>query len=179
MWQQRRRTTLLQQLRSLLVLLLFASFRSINIKSPSTLFAVAQTAHHPNMNLPSDDYSCGLSWFKAANECLKHCPTGLDNECSSLGDGFGCFYFTGCKEAFDRKEAEKEELDANNSQGDDVGKDVDEGGTPDQNQFCGSTFIQAMMQCSQIVLMIMNAEKENHVGETPIVIMSSKILRVM
>ena len=159
MWQQRRRTTLLQQLRSLLVLLLFASFRSINIKSPSTIFAVAQTAHHPNMNLPSDDYSCGLSWFKAANECLKHCPTGLDNECSSLGDGFGCFYFTGCKEAFDRKEAEKEELDANNSQGDDVGKDVDEGGTPDQNQFCGSTFIQAMMQCSQ------NCIDDNECGE--------------
>jgi len=49
----------------------------------------------------SQDYYCGTSWPHAASFCEKHCATGQDSECASLGDVssgevYECYYFTGC-----------------------------------------------------------------------------------
>eukprot|EP00984_Skeletonema_dohrnii_P035692 scaffold35778_cov139-Skeletonema_dohrnii-CCMP3373.AAC.2 len=95
---------------------------------------------------PTLDYSCGTDWVNAANGCSKHCPTGRDEECADLGEGHGCYYFTGCKPRFEELKKEQEELAALN--GDDEDEVIVEV-PPEQNQFCAPTFIEAMLQCSK------------------------------
>jgi hypothetical protein len=61
-----------------------------------------------------------------------------------LGDNYGCFYFTGCKPRFEELQKEQEEQEAL--------EDADEEEViveipPEENQFCASTFIEAMLEC--------------------------------
>eukprot|EP00985_Skeletonema_marinoi_P032581 scaffold39186_cov134-Skeletonema_marinoi.AAC.1 len=69
------------------------------------LLLLLLTLHHlTTKTLASvvDNY-CGKDWVNAANACPLHCPSGDDTECATkLGEGFGCFLFTGCH---DRVEA--------------------------------------------------------------------------
>ena len=51
--------------------------------------------HHPEMDDPSKDYSCGRDWVSASIGCHKHCASGDDNDCADLGVGWGCYIFTG------------------------------------------------------------------------------------
>ena len=94
---------------------------------------------------PSLDYSCGTDWVNAANACHRHCPSGLDKECADLGGDYGCYYFTGCKARFEELKKEQEELAALEGEDEDEIIQV----TPEQNQFCAPTFIEAMLQCSK------------------------------
>lgn len=93
---------------------------------------------------PSLDYSCGLDWVNAANACTKHCPSGLDSECSDLGEGFGCYYFTGCQARFEELQKEQEEQAALEGENE---EEVIVEVPPEQNQFCAPTFIEAMLAC--------------------------------
>ncbi|KAL7493291.1 hypothetical protein ACHAWT_002762, partial [Skeletonema menzelii] len=93
---------------------------------------------------PSDDYSCGLDWVNAANGCSKHCPSGLDNECSDLGEGYGCYYFTGCQTRFEELKKEQEELAALEGENE---EEVIVEVPPEENQFCAPTFMEAMLTC--------------------------------
>ncbi len=94
---------------------------------------------------PSLDYSCGMDWVNAANGCSKPCPSGSDEECFELGEGYGCYYFTGCKTRFEELKKEQEELAA--LQGEDEEDYVEI--PPELNQFCAPTFIEAMLKCSK------------------------------
>jgi len=78
----------------------------------------------------------------AANTCLKPCPSGRDEECSELGNDHGCYYFTGCKDRFEELKKEEEEQAA-------LEEEVIVEIPAEQNQFCASTFIEAMLKCSK------------------------------
>ena len=64
---------------------------SVSAEQSKPLYQV----HHPEMDEPSKDYSCGRDWVSASIGCHKHCASGDDNECAELGVGWGCYIFTG------------------------------------------------------------------------------------
>ncbi len=90
-----------------------------------------------------DNY-CGKDWVNAANACPHHCPSGDDNECiNKLGEGYGCFLFTGCHERveageFGNRDPEEEE------------EVKEEEEVPvELNRYCGIDFIDAMLTCDE------------------------------
>mmetsp|Transcript_14335 Transcript_14335/g.31447 ORF Transcript_14335/g.31447 Transcript_14335/m.31447 type:complete len:963 (-) Transcript_14335:75-2963(-) len=100
----------------------------------------------------SEDYYCGMDWVHAANACPKPCPTGTDVECTDqLGDEYACFYYTGCYERYQSGEFGPLETDEP--------EEIEEGGgqeeqqvieatlPPNANQYCASTWLQAMINC--------------------------------
>ena len=64
---------------------------SVSAEQSKPLYQV----HHPEMDEPSKDYSCGRDWVSASIGCHKNCASGDDNECAELGVGWGCYIFTG------------------------------------------------------------------------------------
>jgi len=103
----------------------------------------------------SEDYFCGLDWVHAANACPKSCPTGNDAECTDeLGEEYACFFFTGCYERYQSGEFGPLETDEP--------EEIEEGGgqeeqqvieatlPPNANQYCASTWLQAMINCGGV-----------------------------
>jgi hypothetical protein len=88
---------------------------------------------------PLDQY-CGTTWPDAFESCPLACPGGEDGECSSLGETYRCFGYTGCNAKLGGGQAEAE--------GETVVEDgvveeevADEGGNVvDQNKYCGSSW---------------------------------------
>mmetsp|Transcript_12445 Transcript_12445/g.26815 ORF Transcript_12445/g.26815 Transcript_12445/m.26815 type:complete len:1210 (-) Transcript_12445:141-3770(-) len=93
------------------------------------------------------EYFCGTSWSDAAHSCHKHCPTGDDVECiGELGEGFGCYYFTGCSISED----EDEDSDADGDAGDDpTAVTVDDAASYTVDNYCGTNWIHAMLTCDE------------------------------
>ncbi|KAL7542699.1 hypothetical protein ACHAXR_012004 [Thalassiosira sp. AJA248-18] len=100
----------------------------------------------------SDDYYCGLTWPHAATSCPKHCPTGQDSECAdALGDNFGCFFFTGCREKIDNGEfvgGDPNDASATGLVGGQDGSSSEATTTQSNNNFCGQSWITAMVSCN-------------------------------
>ena len=87
----------------------------------------------------SDNYYCGKSWPDAAQNCHKHCPSGAHSECADLGNSnspedeeWKCYTFTGCY------------VEPVDEEDDPSGGDV-----PNNNQYCGLGWINAMVTCSK------------------------------
>jgi len=101
----------------------------------------------------SEDYYCGMDWVHAANACPKPCPTGTDVECTDqLGDEYACFYYTGCYERY--QSGEFGPLETDEPEVIEEGEELVEQETvieatlsPNTNQYCASTWIQAMINC--------------------------------
>jgi hypothetical protein len=118
--------------------------RSVLLYKPLVLFIVTlllQILSQTTITLASvgvlDNY-CGKDWVNAANACPHHCPSGDDSECiAKLGEGFGCFLFTGCHarveagEFGNRDPEEEEEVEV----------------PVEMNRSCGLDFIDAMLTC--------------------------------
>ncbi|EJK61637.1 hypothetical protein THAOC_17838 [Thalassiosira oceanica] len=83
----------------------------------------------------AETYWCGRTWPHADAECPLACPTGDDEVCvSALGKGHSCFFFTAC---------------ADRVQPDDDGDDGDPEEVSDgsENNFCGRSWLHAMLTC--------------------------------
>lgn len=115
----------------------YCSKESINNKSqsPTSGPATADISVYPG---PSNDNYCGINWPDAARSCSKPCPTGRDNECTSLGSKYSCFYFTGCTESMGSNENDNPDGDGVNASGNVV-----------NNNFCGEKFTDAMRNCNK------------------------------
>ena len=77
-------------------------------------------------------YWCGRTWPHADSECPLACPSGDNDECSSLGDDHSCFFFTACNSRV------PEEVEESSS-------DVPSDGS--ENNFCGKSWLHAMLTC--------------------------------
>lgn len=101
----------------------------------------------------SEDYYCGESWADAAQICTTNCTSGEDSECVlKLGESFGCYGFTGChaKLISEVGEADEQEGGGDTDAEDtaDVDADFDEAATGGANNFCGQSWVGAMVSCS-------------------------------
>ncbi|EJK44132.1 hypothetical protein THAOC_37357 [Thalassiosira oceanica] len=99
------------------------------------------------------------NWVHAANACPKPCPTGTDVECTNqLGDEYACFFFTGCYERY--QSGEFGPLETDEPEVIEEGKELVEQETVmtvieatlslNTNQYCASTWIQAMINCGGV-----------------------------
>ena len=96
-------------------------------------------------------------WVHAANACPKACPTGTDVECTDeLGGEYACFFFTGCHERYQSGEFGPIETDEpeENEEGEEGQVEeetvVEATLPPNANQYCASTWLQAMINCGGV-----------------------------
>ncbi len=98
-----------------------------------------------------EDYYCGTSWASAAQQCAKSCATGDDEECASaLGDGHGCYGFTGCHAELAAAAADVGGEDVGTTADADADADADAatGTATATDSFCGLSWVDAMASCS-------------------------------
>lgn len=52
---------------------------------------------------------CGLDWMDAYDRCPLVCPSGRDEDCDELGEGYSCHEWTGCESRVSPQEQEDPE----------------------------------------------------------------------
>lgn len=105
--------------------------------------ASAKATANPLRNLQENprDHYCGLTWPDAFETCSLPCPGETDDECSSLGEGYGCFGYTGCR---DKVGAENSPIGNDGEAQEDTVEGVQLGADGqnivDANKYCGATW---------------------------------------
>ena len=100
------------------------------------LAAAVRTASSQAVDQFAETYWCGTGWVDADDNCRLACPTGDDEECSSVyGDDHSCYFFTSCASRVDPV-----------PEGDDDDDVVPDGS---ENNFCGDSWLHAMLTCKE------------------------------
>jgi len=90
-------------------------------------------------------------WVHAANACPKSCSTGTDAECTDeLGSEYACYFFTSCYERYQSGEfgpIETDEPEESEEGEEQVETVVEATLPPNANQYCASTWLEAMINC--------------------------------